>query len=385
MTEPQRQPIHIAHLIWHFSTGGLENGLVNLINQLPQDKYRHSIITLTGHDPQFATRIKTNNVSLHCLNKANGHDWGTFGRLNRLLQNLQPDILHSRNLATLELQVIGWWQKVPLRIHGEHGWDSHDIGGCNKKNRLIRRVFKAFVHRFICLSSESEHYLTDIIKIDKSRVERICNGVDTEKFAQASPAELTLPAGTTAPTPVIFATVGRLATVKNQALLLKAYGLLQQQHPQYCNQSALFIVGDGPCRQQLEQLRDTLQLGAQVVFTGNRQDIAQLMQRFDVFVLPSLAEGISNTLLEAMAAGTPVIATAVGGNSDLLPQRLLQTNLVASDNPQQLSNAMLRYLQQREALSYDAQLVKNHCHQHFSMDTMVQRYQKLYETTRMQS
>src|SRR5690606_31185115 len=77
MTERQQQPVHIAHLIWHFSTGGLENGLVNLINHLPQDKFRHSIITLTGHDPQFATRIKTNNVSLHCLNKAEGHDWGT--------------------------------------------------------------------------------------------------------------------------------------------------------------------------------------------------------------------------------------------------------------------------------------------------------------------
>jgi len=122
-----------------------------------------------------------------------------------------------------------------------------------------------------------------------------------------------------------------------------------------------------------------------VVFTGNRQDIPQLMQRFDVFVLPSLAEGISNTLLEAMAAGTPVIATAVGGNPDLLPAALLDTNLVASDNAQQLSKAMLRYLQQRDALTYDAELVKNHCHQHFSIDTMVKRYQKIYEMTRMQS
>jgi sugar transferase (PEP-CTERM/EpsH1 system associated) len=385
MTERQQQPVHIAHLIWHFSTGGLENGLVNLINHLPQDKFRHSIITLTGHDPQFATRIKTNNVSLHCLNKAEGHDWGTFGRLNTLLQNLQPDILHSRNLATLELQVVGWWREVPLRLHGEHGWDSHDIGGCNKKNRLIRRAFKGFVQRFICLSSEAEHYLTDIIKLDKNRVERICNGVETTKYANATPAELALPPGTTSLTPVVFATVGRLASVKNQALLLHAYSLLLRQYPQYSTESALIIVGDGPCRHELEQLRDTLQLGSQVVFTGNRQDIAQLMQRFDVFVLPSLAEGISNTLLEAMAAGTPVIATAVGGNPDLLPPALLDTNLVASDNPQQLANAMLRYLQQRDALTYDAELVKNHCHQHFSIDTMVERYQKLYEMTRMQT
>lgn len=384
MTEPAVPPLHIAHVVWHFSTGGLENGLVNLINHLPPAHFTHSIITLTGYDSEFVSRISTDNVRLFNLNKAQGHDWGTFFRLNSLLKQLKPDVLHSRNLATLELQTVGWWRQVPYRLHGEHGWDSHDIGGCNKKNRFIRRLFKPFVQRVVCLSSEAEQYLTQVIKYDHAKVERICNGVDTHKYASATAAELTLPASVQ-PSPIIFATVGRLATVKNQALLLRAFALLLKHYPQYQSSCALVIVGDGPCRVELEQLALSLQLTGQVVFTGNRQDIPQLMQRFDVFVLPSLAEGISNTLLEAMAAGTPVIATAVGGNADLLPDTLLSTNLVPSNQPKPLMQAMLRYLQQPDALAADAALVKNHCHQHFSLDTMVLKYRTLYEMKRMQS
>ena len=238
-------PIHIVHLLWHFSTGGLENGVVNLINHLPPAQFRHSIVSLTGHDQQFVRRIQTDNVSLYSLDKQAGHDWGTFSRLNRLLKTLQPDVLHSRNLATLELQLVGWWRKVPLRLHGEHGWDSNDIGGSNKKNRLLRHLFKGFVQRFICLSTESERYLTTIIGIDNSRVDRICNGVQTDKFSTASPATLAMPAAVTAAEPVIFATVGRLASVKNQALLLRSFALLLQQQPEQRQRCALVLVGDG--------------------------------------------------------------------------------------------------------------------------------------------
>ncbi|GGW62610.1 glycosyltransferase [Alishewanella tabrizica] len=385
MSVPSKEPIHIMHLLWHFSTGGLENGVVNLINNLPQSEFHHSIVSLTGHDENFIKRIKTNNVRFYTLDKQAGHDWGTFNRLNKLLKLLQPNILHSRNLATLELQIVGWWRCVPLRLHGEHGWESNDINGCNKKNRIIRHIFKYFVHRFICLSIESENYLTSIINIKKSSIELICNGVHIDKFSTAKPATIALPAAVTAAAPIIFATVGRLATVKNQALLLRAFALLLELQPQQRQRCALILVGDGPCRAELEQLTTELKLQQQVLFTGNRDDIPQLMKRFDVFVLPSLAEGISNTLLEAMAAGTPVIATNVGGNADLIPQELFQRNLVPSNDSNALMRAMQNYLLQPELLISDAELVKKHCHNNFSIDTMVSRYRKIYEMTRTQT
>ncbi|MDP2715868.1 TIGR03088 family PEP-CTERM/XrtA system glycosyltransferase [Rheinheimera sp.] len=385
MTEQAAEPIHITHLVWHFATGGLENGLVNLINQLPPDKFRHSIVTLTGFDTEFVKRIQSNNVCLYNLEKREGHDWSLPGKLNRLLKQLQPDVLHSRNLATLELQAVGWWRKVPLRLHGEHGWDSYDVGGSNKKYRLLRRLLKVFVHQYICLSAESEHYLKQHIHLADDKIRRICNGVDIDKFSLAQPADLSTFAIAANNPPLLIGTVGRLAKVKNQALLINAFALLCRQQPQLKQGCKLLLIGDGPCRQELQQLTEQHQLSAGIIFAGNRADIAQLMQRLDVFVLPSLAEGISNTILEAMASGTPVIATAVGGNPELLPQELHSTNLVPSADVQALASALLRYIQSPPAREADGLLVKKHCQQHFSIATMVQRYRTLYEMTRKQT
>src|SRR5690606_28591856 len=184
---------HIAHLVWHFSTGGLENGLVNLINNLPTQCYQHSIITLTGYDQAFANRINQPNVNFYHLHKRDGQDWIIFSALNKLLKQLKPDVLHSRNLTSIELQLVCWWCNIPMRVHGEHGWDTFDIGGTNKKYQLLRRLLKPFIHQFVCLSSESEHYLLDKIALPANKVQRICNGVDVAKFKQSTAASITLP------------------------------------------------------------------------------------------------------------------------------------------------------------------------------------------------
>lgn len=370
-----QQPVHIAHLLWHFGTGGLENGVVNLINKLPEQGFSHSIITLTGHQSEFAKRIKRPDVQIYSLNKKEGHDWGTFYRLNRLLKQLQPDILHSRNLNTLELQLVGWWRRVPLRIHGEHGWDINDLAGSNKKYQWLRRLLQHFVHRFVCLSTESEQYLSAVIGIASAKITRICNGVDLDRFGNNAAAVFNeLPADA-----LLFGSVGRLASVKNHRLLLDAFAVLQNNPAnQHCR---LLLTGDGPCRDALEQQALTLGITDKVHFAGNRNDIAAIMQRIDVFVLPSLAEGISNTLLEAMAAGTAVIATAVGGNPDLMPPPLQQRNLVQSGNIGALADAMQQYAEQPDLVKLHGDLVKNYCQQHFSIDRMVQRYQALYQIT----
>ena len=373
------EPIHIAHLVWHFSTGGLENGMVNLINNLAPGRFRHSIITLTGHDPVFASRIKTGNVQFYNLQKAEGHDWRIYSRLNSLLKSLSPDVLHSRNITAFELQLVGWWRKVPLRIHGEHGWDTYDVAGTSKKYQWLRRLLAPFVHQFIVLSSELEQYLLQRIKIHPAKITRICNGVDIARYDMATAAELPIPKQANGNNRLLFGTVGRLADIKNQAFLLTAFARLLQQHPEFSNTVHLLIVGDGPNKESLQQLSHSLDIADNMLFTGNRADIPELMQLLDVFVLPSLAEGISNTILEAMASGTAVIATKVGGNADLLPPALQVTNLVEVNNIDALVGAMLMYLKTPYRLTADALVCKNYCRQHFSIANMVQRYQALYE------
>jgi sugar transferase (PEP-CTERM/EpsH1 system associated) len=369
--------VHICHLLWSFRTGGLENGVVNLINQLETTEFRHSIICLTDYDQAFFSRIRRDNVQIYCLNKRPGHDLFSFWRCFRLLRQLKPDIFHSRNLAAMEYQLAALLARVPLRIHGEHGWDLTDLAGQNKKYVLLKRFFKKVIHRYICLSQEGRDYLQNVVGVASSRLSQICNGVDTQRFTPALRLDSTLPDSMTATNRVIFGTVGRIADVKNQQLLVAAYINLCQQDVAFKKETALVIIGDGPTRSQLQQQLAAAGLHEQSWLPGNRSDIATILPGLSVFVLPSLAEGISNTILEAMACGLPVIASKVGGNPELVDAE--QTGwLFANNNKSQLQQLMLQCQQAPTELQRLGSNARAAAEQKFSLDTMVTAYRRLY-------
>lgn len=369
--------IHIVHYLWGFHTGGLENGVVNLINHLPADRFRHTIVTQCGYDPAFFGRIHSDNCEIIDLHKKPGFDVALHWRLFKLLRRLKPDVFHTRNLSAIEGQLAAKLAGVPLRIHGEHGWDMTDLGGTNLKYQKLRRILSPLIHHFIALSTEAEHYLRQRIRVPSDKISRICNGVDLSRFTSV-PLTNTDEFWQPEDNLLVFGTVGRLATVKNQRLLISAFHTLCQSHPDRAAQLRLLLVGDGPERENLARHVAQLNLAQKVIFAGNRSDIPQMMALMQVFVLPSLAEGISNTILEAMAAGKPVIASDVGGNPELLPEQLQKSHLFESDNIEALACAMALYLNDCEALAKNSDLVKKHCQNQFSLDTMVQRYQAVY-------
>lgn len=382
-TAIQPPVIHIVHYVWGFHTGGLENGIVNLINRLPAAQYRHSIVCQKGHDPLFFRRISHPDTQVYHLDKQDGLDFALHWRLLKLLRQLKPDVFHSRNLSTMEGQLAAALLGVPLRIHGEHGWDVNDLAGTNQKYQRLRRWLKPLVHQFVALSSEAEAYLRDRIAVPTARLRRICNGVDVDKFAAAADSQLT-PALSIplSDDDLVFGTVGRMAVVKNQQLLLEAFILLWQQFPNWQARLKLLLVGDGSERANLEQRVSDAGVSAAVIFAGNRTDIPALMAQMDIFVLPSLAEGISNTILEAMAAGLPVIASRVGGNPELLLPAHQASHLFESNNAAQLCQAMALYLNDPTCQASDSVLVKKHCQNNFSLDTMVNKYHQLYQSVR---
>jgi len=122
----------IAHVIHRLDFGGLENGLVNLINRIPPQRYRHAIICMADYS-DFARRITNPAVTLHALHKQEGKSVAVYWRLWKLFRELKPDIVHTRNLSALEAAVIAALAGVALRVHGEHGRDSLDIDGLNPK------------------------------------------------------------------------------------------------------------------------------------------------------------------------------------------------------------------------------------------------------------
>jgi len=374
----KNKPIHIVHFVHSFATGGLENGVVNIINNLPEAEYKHTIICITNHDEIFFQRITTRNISIIDLNKPQGKGVLWLFHCWQLLRQLKPDVCHTRNLSALEAQLPSFLARVPFRIHGEHGWDVSDLGGINKKYQLLRKIFKPLVHQYIALSAEAEDYLTEIIKVKVKKVQRICNGVDINKFTVNKNRQL-LPKCFVDQNSVVFGTVGRLAEVKNQTFLVKAFAELWRKSPEAREKIRLIIVGDGVLLPKLKEIVNDVGAEGAVWFTGRRDDVKELMNQMDVFILPSLAEGISNTLLEAMASGLPFIATSVGGNADLVLPEHKNSHIVDVNNIEQLITAMNIYLNSPKQLEKDSQLVREHCVENFSIELMVNKYHQLYQ------
>ncbi|MDP1652044.1 MAG: TIGR03088 family PEP-CTERM/XrtA system glycosyltransferase [Rhodocyclaceae bacterium] len=370
----------VIHVVFRFDVGGLENGVVNLINHMPAEAYRHAIIALT-EVTDFRQRIKRDDVRFISLNKPPGHLFCLYPRLFRLFRELKPAIVHSRNLAALEVTVPAWAAGVPLRIHGEHGRDVGDLDGSNKKYQWERRLFNPFVSRFVALSRDLEDYLVGRVGISARKVAQIYNGVDADRFHPAvSPAPIS-GCPFNRPAHWLVGTVGRMQTVKDQTLLARAFIRALELAPALKTRLRLVMVGDGPLRAEAQGLLDAAGVTELAWLPGERHDVPDILRGLDCFVLPSLAEGISNTILEAMASGLPVIATQVGGNPELVVEG--QTGaLVSAGDAEALAQAILNYATHPEQASATGRAGRAAVERRFSMEAMVSSYQGLYDCLR---
>lgn len=368
----------IVHVIYRLGVGGLENGLVNLINRLPEEKYRHAIVCLT-EATGFRQRIRRQEVEIFELHKRQGQDVRLYGRIYRLLKQLKPTIVHTRNLATLECQLPAWLAGVPVRIHGEHGWDVFDPEGRNRKYLWLRRAFRPLIHRYIPLSRQLQDYLITQIKVPPSKITRICNGVDTGVFHPPVVGREPIPGCPFIdPDLVLIGTVGRMHGVKDQPALVKAFIRMVKEHPELKARVRLIAVGDGPLRTECQRLLEQAGLSPLAWLPRERDDIPQVLRGLDLFVLPSQAEGISNTILEAMATGLPVVATKVGGNPELVADGVSGT-LVSPGDQEGLAQALARYVNSSALCHLHGDAGLKRVKADFSLATMVGKYQCLYD------
>lgn len=368
----------VVHLVHRFSVGGLENGVVNLINHMPASRWRHAVVALTEVDPAFACRIQRDDVRFVSLNKQPGQGLWLYRRLWSLFRAWRPDVVHTRNLGTLEFQVPAWAAGVPARIHGEHGRDRDDVDGTNPRHRLLRRLYRPFVHQQIALGSELTQYLRQQVGVPLEHITPICNGVDERRFSPRGGRQSLPGSPFNDPNLFVFGTVGRLQPVKAQDDLVRAFVHLVRHQPALAGRVRLVLVGDGPLRPFCHALLDEAGLTSLAWFAGERHDVPEVMRGFDAFVLPSLMEGISNTILEAMASGLPVIATDVGGNRDLVDLGVTG-QLVPPADPSALA-AALATLAAAPALSTAmGAAARAAVEARFSMQRMMAAYEQVYD------
>jgi sugar transferase (PEP-CTERM/EpsH1 system associated) len=367
----------IAHIIFRFDVGGLENGLVNLVNGLPADEFRHVIVALSDAT-RFRDRISRADVTVCELHKRPGTDPSAYLRLYRLLRELRPDVVHTRNFGTLDCNLAALLAGVRCRIHGEHGWDIHDPDGTSRKHRRIRRAMNTIVQRFVTVSRDLESWLVDSVGIPPRKVRRICNGVDTDRFRPSvAPSRQDLPEGRFPPGSIIVGSVTRFEEIKDPLNLVRSFIEARRSLQPAGLDVRLLMVGDGPLREQAVSLINSMGHGDAAWLPGSRADVAQLLTTMQLYVLGSRREGISNTVLEAMASGLPVIASATGGNLELVVPGVTG-RLVPPGDSMALAAAIVDYasdadMRARHGLAARARVV-----QEFSISRMIREYQDLY-------
>ena len=359
------QRLHVQHVVLSLQPGGLENGVVNLVNRLPRMRFQSSICCL-GERGAFAARVNS-DVAIHQLGWNGGNDPALVFRLARLFRTSAPDIVHTRNAESFYYGfVAARLAGISTIVHSEHGRSFDD-----RAIRLrVQRWFSRHTHGIFAVSQQLKADLVRYVGLREQSVQVLYNGVDTAHFGTTERESARCDIGIHE-AKLMIGSVGRLAAVKNHALLINAIARLNRP------EVTLMLVGDGPERQSLEALVARLRIGHQVRFVGHRDDVAGLLAAMDIFVLPSVSEGLSNTLLEAMASGVACVASDVGGNAEIVAHEQ-SGYLFASDDVMALTG----YLDQ---LCSDAKLRdsigaagRRRVEKEFSIDAMISRYEGFY-------
>lgn len=373
----------IVHVIYHLDVGGLENGLINLINHIPPERYRHAIVCLKGYT-DFRRRIIRENVEIVALNKREGNDFSLYLNLFKTFRRLKPDIVHTRNLNAMEGQVIAAMAGARARVHSEHGRDIFDLHGKNRKYNLLRKAIRPFVNHFIAVSKDLESWLVNTVGATPHHINQIYNGVDSVRFHPRNRQGFDArrfedpPESFFAENTFVIGSVGRMVDVKNYPNLIRAFLMLLKEEPAARERFRLLIVGEGNSRREcIDILREA---GAEALawFPGARADIPEMMRAMDLFVLPSLGEGISNTILEAMSTGLPVIATNVGGNVEVVKEGITGM-LVPPETPAAITEAILEYYRNTDLIIKHGKAARQQIETSFSMEAMTKGYLQVYD------
>lgn len=370
------RPLRLAYIVHGFDIGGIERCVARLVNHLDPQHFEPTIICLTrsGRAAEWVTR---EHVPIYELHKAPRQDWSVIRRLSRLLQDLQIDIVHSHNWGTLiETTLARRWAGVPAHVHTEHGQGLHEgLSGLKRWLRATARrwAFGQLDQLVVCARSVA----TLIHAQCAYPIDRMCfipNGVELPASPLAATKAQMRESLSIPPQAFVLGSVGRLVAVKNYALAVQLLARLVARGLD----AHLVIVGNGPEEPRLRALIDDLAVQHRVHLVGRHDNVAPWLHLFDVYLNTSHSEAMSLGILEAMAAGRPLLLSDVGDNRDLA-RGDLPCGLVAAAGD-------LESFDQAACLLHDTPALREEFSQHartrylrdFSLEIMGSQHQRLY-------
>lgn len=366
------------HIVDSLGKGGLENGLVNVITRLDPRRFEHVVSAIRALGPN-EERLPKDRVRVMCL-AGRGTSRFQIGTLRRAIHEVSPDIVHSRNWAAIEAVVAGQGFRRPALVHSEHGIETDGAGKEPFRRVVFRRLAYELADRVVAVSGQLRDFHAGRTGFDPKRIQVIHNGVDLGRFRPDPAARVRIRNEMRiAQDDFLIGCVGNLLPVKDHMTLLRALALPEASQLRW----RLVIAGEGSERAKLEEFVSANPiLREKVSLPGSSTRVPELLNALDLYVLPSVFEGIANSLLEAMATGLPVVASAAGGNPEVVGDGESGVLFPAGDANKLavLVSELAGNPERRAALASGA---LGRARERFSIDSMVRRYDELYESTRM--
>ena len=365
MIQPAKR---VAHVTFDMGIGGTEQVICQLVRGTPDMK--HMVVCIDGGPGAMGQALSDEGVAVHALCRKPGLDLQLARELRRLVQRFGVDILHCHQYTPFvygSLSALG----SPVRvIFTEHGRFYPDRSSW--KRRLVNPLLAAQADAITAISRATAGALEEFEGIPRPRIQVIYNGIDQESagsFDRSSLlAELGVPEDAT-----VVGTIGRLDTIKNFPMMIKAFARIAADYPKLY----LVIIGDGPERENLQSVVRTYGLDGRVRLTGFIDNPRRYLEVFGAFLLSSFSEGTSMSLLESMVAGRPSVVTRVGGNAELVQDG--ETGLVVdSEDEAGFSDAIDRLLAQPAAADLLGAAARARYLEMFTVEHMTEQYRQLY-------
>jgi sugar transferase (PEP-CTERM/EpsH1 system associated) len=361
------------HVLDRLNIGGTEKAVLKLIEGMNEDLFEHYMCTLR-ESSILADKWKSGPTLLNLGGEGSNFQFNV-PRLVKVMRAIRPAIVHSRNWGAIEAVIAARLAGVRAVVHSEHGYELDMQPGLPLRRRLLRHLAYRMASRVATVTHDLKTYHAAQAWWRPERIRVLYNGVNLDEFksqrqsCEAMRQQLGIPQHA-----LVLGSVGRMVRLKDFVTLLKAASLLATQIPDLY----VVLVGSGPELSKLQQfVASSPELSGRVIFPGMLDRVADALNTMDIFVLPSLMEGMSNTLLEAMAVGLPLVATRVGGNVEVVAEGRCGF-LFTPEDVHGLAGLLRTLLRDAPLRAEFAKAARERAVTDFSLQAMVRRYRDLY-------
>ena len=367
----QTKDIRVLHIFLTLNMGGMESVGVNLIYELQKKHIKNTVICL-DEKGIFAEQLEQAGISVWCANRKKKSGFSLLRDLTSYIRSLDVDVVHTHNPAPNLWGAMGaYLAGVPLRVSTHHGINKPQLA--SRKRRWMSRFSSLFCHQEVTVSKALEIQLKKESLWLADGISTIYNGVDIRRFDPAIKSVLQRNDFGIDNDEIIIGSVARFSDDKDYTTLIHAFEKIRSQDVA----AKLLLVGDGEMRSQIEEQAAKLNFSYDIIFLGQRTDITDLLSLFDIYVLSTHTEGVSISLLEAMAMQLPVVATAVGGNVEVIESDVSGFLSNVSD-VNSLTDHLMTLCTDKKRGTQISLAARDRVESIFSLDAMVSSYYHIY-------